>query len=147
MNLSSIGKTLAGQALEGTKNTVMEALRTPEPPKPVVVPETTGAAILAQIQAMQRPLPEDQELVVTVSAAGETLRVLEIFVPNPLVLVFAGYDGQGNVMRVIAPADSAQVLCKVMKIPQPNARPARVNILTPKPRPEADAQRGTAQRG
>lgn len=137
MNLANIGKTLAGQAIEGTKNTVLDALRTPEATKPAsaaTTPEGTGAAILAQIQAMQRPLAEDQELMVLVRAADEQLRVLEIFVPNALVLVFAGYDAQGNVMRVITPVETASVVCKIVNVSL-GARPARVNILTPKPRP------------
>jgi hypothetical protein len=132
MNLANFGKTLAGQAIEGAKNTMAEAIRTPEPAK--TAPETMGSAILGQIQAMQRPLPEDQELVVTVRAGDETLRVAEIFVPNALVLVFAGFDVQGNVMRVIVPAEAAHVVCKIVKVAA-GLRATRVNILTPKPRP------------
>lgn len=137
MNIANIGKAIAGQAIEGTKNTVLEALRPPDParsPQNSGAPETTGAAVLAQIQAMQRALPEEQELMVTVRAAEQSLRVLEIFVPNTLVLVFAGFDPEGNVMRVIVPSDSAQVVCRILKV-QPGVRPVRVNILTPKPRP------------
>lgn len=148
MNLGNIGKTIAGQALETTKNTVLDALRPVEPakaPAPAVI-DNTGAAILAQIQAMQRQLPEDQELGVYITAGGETLRALEIFVPNNLVLVFAGYDALGGVTRIIAPAETAQVLCKIVRV-QPGARPARINILTPKPRPEVSAPRPAATQG
>ena len=134
MNLANLGKTIAGQAFEGTKNIVTEAMRTPEPPKPAGPPENTGAAILGQIQAMQRPLQDDQELVVTVRAGEETLRVAEIFVPNALVLVFAGFDAHGTVTRVITPVESVQVVCKIVAV-SPGLKPSRVNILTPKPRP------------
>ena len=134
MNMANLGKTLANTAIEGTKNTVMEAMRPPaEPPKPAPV-DNIGAAILGQIQAMQRPLPEDQELMVMVQAGNEMLRVAEIFVPNPLVLVFAGLDGPGNVTRVIVPVETAQVVCKVVRVAE-GSKPVRVNVLTPKPRP------------
>ena len=67
MNIASLGKALANQAIEGTKNTVMAAITDPEPPKPAApVPETLSAVILGQIQAMQRPLTCEQELAVTV---------------------------------------------------------------------------------
>lgn len=139
MNLANIGKTLAGQAIEGTKNTVLEAMRPPDPPKtPEPKPVDTGAVILGQIQAMQRPLQGDQELAVLFRAGEEILRVHEIFVPNTKVLVFAGFDAEGSVTRVISPVDSAQVVCKIIKV-QPGALPLRVNVLTPKLRPEPAA--------
>jgi hypothetical protein len=134
MNLANLGKTLANTAIEGTKNTVMEAMRPPAEPAKPVPPDNVGAAILGQIQAMQRPLPEDQELMVMVRAGDEMLRVAEIFVPNPLVLVFAGLDGPGNVTRVIVPVETAHVVCKVVRVAE-GSRPVRVNVLTPKPRP------------
>ncbi len=140
MNISNIGRALAGQALEGAKNTAMAAMN-PDPPKPAKAepaPMDTGAVILGQIQAMQRPLGFDQELLVFYRAGEEMLRVLEIFVPNTKVLVFAGVDGQGNVTRVISPVDAAQVVCKIVKV-SPGIMPVRVNILTPKPRPEPAA--------
>jgi hypothetical protein len=133
MNLANIGKTLASQAIEGTKNTVMEAMRPPDPPKVAPPPDNTQAAILSQIQAMQRPLPEDQELMVLVRAGDEMLRVAEVFVPNSHVLVFAGLDGPGNVTRLITPVEAVQVVCKIVRVAD-GSRPVRVNILTPKPR-------------
>lgn len=140
MNITDIGKALAGQALEGAKNTARAAM-TPDPPKPAKpepAPMDTGAVILGQIQAMQRPLGFDQELLVLYRAGEEMLRVLEIFVPNTKVLVFAGTDAEGNVTRVISPVDAAQVVCKIVKA-APGTMPVRVNILTPKPRPEPSA--------
>ena len=140
MMIGSLGKTLANQAIESTKNSVMDAVRTPAPPKPAepkpaAAAPDTGAAIVAQIQAMQRPLKEDQELAVLFRAGDEMLRVNEIFVPNPEVLVFAGVDSNGNLTRVISPANVAQVVCRILKV-APGATPSRVNVLTPRPQPK-----------
>jgi hypothetical protein len=143
MNLGSIGKALANQAMENTKNTVLDAVRTPDPPKATSAEAArpaidTGATILGQIQAMQRPMSPEHELLVTLRAGDEILRVTEIFVPNTHVLVFAGTDAAGNVTRLITPVETAQVVCKIVKV-APGANPVRVNILTPKAPPKPGA--------
>ena len=141
MTIGSLGKALANQAMETTKNTVMDAVRPSDPAKPAEakpLPQDTGAIIIGQIQAMQRPLREDQELLVAFRAGDEMLRVKEIFVPSPQVLVFAGVDEEGNVTRVIAPVETAQVVCKVLPVAA-GAIPVRVNVLTPKPPPKPAA--------
>jgi len=143
MTLGNIGKAIANQAIDSAKSSVMDAVRPSDPAK---APETkiapaspdTGAIIVGQIQAMQRPLKEDQELAVTFRAGNEMLRVTEIFVPNSQVLVFAGLDAEGRVTRVISPADASQVVCKVMQVAA-GASPVRVNVLTPKPQPKPAA--------
>lgn len=146
MNIGSIGKAIANQAMDTAKNSVLDAVRTPAPVKPgenkpaesrPTAPATAdiGAAIVGQIQAMQRPLKEDQELAVLFRAGDEMLRVTEIIVPNPEVLVFAGLDGQGNITRVISPVGTAQVVCRILKV-APGAAPSRVNILTPRLQPK-----------
>ncbi len=143
MNIGSIGKTLANQAIDSAKNSVLDAVRTPGPAKPAeskaaaaaAATPDIGAAIVAQIQAMQRPLKDDQELAVQFRAGNEMLRVTEIFVPNPDLLVFAGIDSAGNITRVITPANAAQVVCRILKV-APGASPARVNVLTPRPQPK-----------
>lgn len=140
MAFGNLGRTIAGQALETTKKTVIDSLldpAKPAAPAPAAVPqpEPTGAVILNQIQAMQRALREDQELAVRFAAAGEAFRVLEIFVPSPKVLVLAGVDADQNVTRAVVPAETAQVLCKILKVAE-GSRPVRVNILWPKPKPE-----------
>jgi hypothetical protein len=141
MTIGSLGKVLANQAIESTKNTVMDAVRAPDPAKSAETrpgpPDTgaIGAIIVGQIQAMQRPLREDQELAVTLRAGNEMLRITEIFVPGAHVLVFAGVDQEGNVTRVIAPVETAQVVCKVVPVAH-GASPIRVNVLTPKPQPK-----------
>ena len=133
MSLGTIGKTLAGQALEATKKNVMDSIVGPEPakPAPAAAPpaESVGAIILGQIQAMQRPLRDDQELLVM----WQSLRVTEIFVPTPQVLVLSGLDVQQNLTRVIAPAESLQLVCKVLKVAE-GAKALRVNVMSPRPR-------------
>jgi hypothetical protein len=145
MAFGNIGKALAGQALEATKKNVMDAITGPESKAadknpaasavPPPAPESVGGTILGQLQAMQRPLKEDQELVVLFQAGGETLRVLEIFVPNLQVFVLAGVDAEQNVTRVIVPVETAQLVCKIKKVPE-DAKPVRVNVLSPRPKPE-----------
>jgi hypothetical protein len=148
MTIGSLGKVLANQAIESTKATVLDAVmpsdpkragpsKTPEPTPAAIHAGTadTGSAIIGQIQAMQRPLKEDQELAVLFRAGDEMLRVTEIFVPNSEVLVFAGTDAQGNVTRVISPVNAAQVICKIFKV-APGATASRVNVLTPRPQPK-----------
>jgi hypothetical protein len=145
MTLGSIGKAIANQAIDSAKSGVLEAVRAPDQAKPAeakLTPQPAasdlGAIIVGQIQAMQRPLREDQELAVTYRAGNEMLRVTEIFVPSGQVLVFAGVDPEGRVTRVISPVDAAQVVCKVMPV-APGAAPVRVNVLTPKPQPKPAA--------
>jgi hypothetical protein len=133
MSLGTIGKTLAGQALEATKKNVIDSIVGPEPAKPAPTTasatESVGAIILGQIQAMQRPLRDDQELLVM----WQSLRVTEIFVPTPQVLVLSGLDVQQNLTRVIAPAESLQLVCKVVKVAE-GAKAVRVSVMSPRAR-------------
>jgi hypothetical protein len=145
MTIGNLGKALASQAIESTKASVLDAVmpdtKKPEPPKAAEskpLPSAaldTGSAIIQQIQAMQRPLKDDQELAVLFRAGDDTLRVSEIIVPNLEVLVFAGLDQQGNITRVITPPNAAQVVCKIRKV-SPGSTALRVNILTPRPQPK-----------
>ena len=148
MTIGSIGKALVSEALDSTKKSVIDAVTTtpkaaastPSAPVPAenAMPSSAGATIIGQIQAMQRPLKEDQELAVIVRAGEETLRATEIFVPNGEVLVFAGIDAQGNITRLITAGNSAQVVCKILKV-APGATATRVNVLTPRPQPKPAA--------
>jgi len=138
MAFGNLGKVIAGQAIEATKKNVMDAI-TAEPQKPpekAAAPETVGGLILAQIHGMQRALKEDQELIVQYYTGVEMLRVHEVFVPSVQVLVLAGVDSNQNVTRAIVPADSVKLICKIVKV-APDARPIRVNVLSPRPKPEA----------
>jgi len=136
MGFSNLTKKLAQAAIEDQVKDVLDAMRpetTPAPPKPAAPPppETVGATILKQVQAMQTALKENEELVVLFHNGLETLRVMDFFVPSPQVMVLAGLDAEKNIMRVVAAADSLQLTCKVMKL-QPPAKPARIRFLTPK---------------
>ena len=134
MSLASIGKALAGQALETTKKNVIDSIVGPDPVKAPAVAssaatESIGSVMLGQIQAMQRPLRDDQEILVT----WQSLRVTEIFVPSTQVLVLSGLDAQQNLTRVIAPVETLQLVCKVVKVAE-GAKPVRVNVLSPRAR-------------
>ena len=134
MGFSNLTKKFAQAAIEDQVKDVLDAMR-PEPAAPAKpaappAPETVGAAILKQVQAMQTALKENEELLVLFHNGLETLRVMDFFVPSPQVIVLAGLDAEKNIMRVIAPADSLQLTCKVMKT-QPPATPARIRFLTP----------------
>jgi hypothetical protein len=128
---------------EIAKQFALEALRTPDPPpvpdaKPAAPgpSENVGAIILGQIQAMQKALKEDQELVVQCNAGGETIRVLEIFLPSWQVAVLTGIDTAKNVTRIIAPIESLQLVCKPMRAA---AKPVRIVFIAPKPKSESEA--------
>jgi hypothetical protein len=95
-------------------------------------PADLCATILGQVQAMQKALKEDQELVVFATAGAETVRVLEFFVPSRQVLVFTGLDAEKNITRVISAVESVQLVCKVLKVPA-SAKPNRLRFVSPKP--------------
>ncbi len=141
MAFGNIGQLIAGTAIEATKQNVINAITGPEPSKTPATPpappqpEAIGAMILGQLQAMQRPLPEDQELLVQFHTGSEMFRVLEIFVPTIQVFVLSGVDGEQNVMRVIVPAEKAQLVCKIRKVAA-DAKPVRVNVRSPRPKQE-----------
>jgi len=119
MAIGEIAKQLATHAL----------LSQDKPAAPTA--ENIGATILGQVQAMQKKLKEDEELLVEIAIGVGTIRVLEFFVPSANVLVITGVDAQRNVARVISPADRVQLVCKVMKV-QPPAKPTRVGFVSPK---------------
>jgi hypothetical protein len=129
MAFGEITKQLAQQALG---NTLSEALEGKPAP---VLPETVCGTILAQIQAMQRALKPEEELVVLFRTGPETIRVLEFYAPSWQVLVMTGLDSAKNVTRIISPADSLQLVCKVMQAQAP-AKPIRINFIAPKPKAE-----------
>jgi hypothetical protein len=115
---------LAEQALAGSKA-----------PAPAPQPENPCAAILGQVQAMQKALREDEELAVSCHAAGETIRVFEFFMPSPLVIVIKGIDAARNLTRVVSHAEALQLVCKVVKV-QPPARPSRIGFVVPRAKAE-----------
>jgi hypothetical protein len=144
MALADFGRALTGQALDTAKNSMLDAMKGEPAKKPVAPaappanPESLGNVMLAQIQAMQKSLKEDQELVVQFRSGDEMLRVVEIFVPSPQVFVLAGNDGQQRLTRIVAPASTVQLICKILRL-VPGSTPVRLKIMTPAPRPPADA--------
>ena len=125
MALAELTKQLAQQAL----------LSATSPAKEPVAPaqkESVCAVILAQINAMQKALKEDEELVVLFQSGAEKIRVMEIFVPSWQVTVLKGLDADRNPVRVVSPAELLQLVCKVVKAP-PGVKPARVGLIAPKP--------------
>ncbi|MGA2132331.1 MAG: hypothetical protein ABSH50_08570 [Bryobacteraceae bacterium] len=116
-----------------TKQLAEQAIRSATTPKPAPPPqpETVGAIILAQVQAMQKALKEDEELIVLAAAAGETIRVLECFFPSWQVAVLTGTNKDRTVTRVIAPVDALQLVCRVAKAP-PGVKPVPITFVTPR---------------
>lgn len=144
MALGEFTKQLAQHAIGESTKSVLDSLRPPELSKiseslglteksasPAAATDTLGSIIVGQLQAMQKPLKEDEELVVLCNSGFEMLRVLEVFVPSWKIAVLIGIDTGKNVTRVIAPFDTLQLVCKVMKAPA-GAKPARVRIILPK---------------
>ena len=124
MALADIGRALTGQVLDTAKNSVLDVVQG-SPAKPAAAPATpapqpavdnVGAVILGQLQGMQKSLKEDQELVVQVRAGDDLLRITEIFIPSPQVLVLTGSDGQRRLTRLVAAASTLQLICKILPV-------------------------------
>jgi hypothetical protein len=119
MALGDLTKQLAEQAIRSAASR----------PAPAPQPDNAGAALLAQIQAMQKALKDDEELVVLCHAAGETIRVMEFYLPSWQLAVLSGADRERNMTRVVSPVESLQLVCKVIKAP---AKPNRIRFVAPK---------------
>jgi hypothetical protein len=127
MALAGLTKQLAQQALLAATSPAKEPATPPQKEK-----ESVCAVILAQINAMQKALKEDEELVILFHSGAEKIRVLEIFVPSWQVAVLKGLDADRHPARVVSAADRLQLICKVVKAP-PGVKPARVSLIAPKP--------------
>jgi hypothetical protein len=130
MALADLTKQIAQQAL-------MSATAPPKPkeqpaPAPAIA-ENPGNVILGQIGAMQKQLKDDEELVVTFQQGTERIRVMEIFLASPSVVVLMGPDAQRVPTRVVAAVASLQLVCKTAKAAA-GAKPVRVGLITPKPK-------------
>jgi hypothetical protein len=142
MALGEIAKQIAGQALKAPVKDVLDSLRPPDASQvsealksarpAAAAGENVCAVLLGQVQAMQRALKEDEELLVLLYNGLETMRVMEIYVPSWSVAVLSGIDSDRNLTRVIAPAETLQLICKVMKSPT-GAKPVKVAVIAPKP--------------
>ena len=122
MALGQIARQLAQQA-------VLDQVA-PKPSAPPQ-PESVGAVMLGEIQAMQKACKDDEELVVLFKFGAGTIRVLEFIVPTWQVLVLSGLDDAKNVTRVVSVPESIQLVCKVLKAPA-GAKPTRLGFRIPK---------------
>jgi hypothetical protein len=125
MSLGDLTKQIAVQALGSSSKTAA----------PAAPPENAGSLILGQLQAMQKALKDDEELLVQVHTGAETIRVFDLFLPSWQIAILSGVDPQGRTTRVIAPADSLQLVCKVVKA-APGAKPHRLGLVAPRPKSE-----------
>ncbi|HUI77659.1 MAG TPA: hypothetical protein VLY24_07070 [Bryobacteraceae bacterium] len=142
MALGDITKQVVQQALKAPVKDVLDSLR---PADAAQVSESVKssrtaagsgdnvcAVVLGQIQAMQKALKDDEELVVLLHNGLETMRLMEIYVPSWSVAVLTGIDAERNLTRVIAPAERLELICKVMKV-QPGGKAVKVALIAPKP--------------
>jgi hypothetical protein len=125
MALGEFTKQLAQQAiLNVTKEQPKVTPPTPEA-------ENVGATIVAQLNAMQKALKEDEELMVFFHSGADRIRVMEIYLPTWRVAVLSGVSQDRAMARAISPVESLQLVVRVGKT-QPGAKPARLSVVTPK---------------
>jgi len=126
MALADFTKQIAQQAL-------LTATAPPKEPAPAppTTGESAGSTILGQIAAMQKQLKEDEELLVTFQQGMERIRVMEIFLASPNVLVLIGPDANRVPTRVVAAVASLQLVCKTAKAAA-GAKPVRIGLIMPK---------------
>ncbi len=127
MALGEFTKQIAQQAILSATAQPKE-----QPVAPAAPVDATGSAIIGQIAAMQKQLKDDEELVVTCQQGAERIRVMEIFLPSPQVVVLIGVDANRALTRVVSAAAALQLVCKTAKA-APGAKPVRVGLVTPKP--------------
>lgn len=125
MAFADLTKQLAQQALLSATAPTKE--------QPAAPADTAGSMILGQIAAMQKQVKDDEELVVTFQQGMERIRVMEIFLASPSVVVLIGPDAHRSLTRVVAAVASVQLVCKTAKVAD-GAKPVRVGLIAPKPR-------------
>jgi hypothetical protein len=125
MALGEFTKQIAQQALLSATAAPKEA--------PAAPADATASAILAQIGAMQKQIKDDEELVVTFQQGSERIRVMEIFLPAPQVVVLIGLDANRALTRVVSSPGALQLICKTAKA-APGSKPIRVGLIIQKPK-------------
>jgi len=118
---------------ELTKQIAQQALltATTKEPAPPPQPESAAAVIISQLQAMQKPLKDEEELVVLYQNGAEKIRVFELTAVSRQVALLTGPDHQNNRTRVLAPFDTLHLICKIYKVAA-GAKAIRVNLTSPK---------------
>jgi hypothetical protein len=130
VGIGSITKQLAQQALGEQVDKLIETV-SPSEQTSAKPEETASQVIIGQIQAMQKALKDDQELMVICNTGMEPLRIVEIYLPSWKVAVLTGIDAEKTVSRFISPVESLQLLCK--PVPATGPKPLRLRIVAPKP--------------
>jgi hypothetical protein len=129
----SLGEFTKAFAKEAIGKQVDEFLNPAEQqPAPPPSPDNLAAILMGEVQAMQKALKDDQELLVLCSAGGEQVRVLDIFAPSPKVLVVTGLNNDKALTRIISPADAVQLVVRPVPAATPG-KPSRIRFITPKP--------------
>jgi hypothetical protein len=131
VGFGQLTKQLAQQAIGNQVKDAVEGIVPSDAPALPPV-ETISSIVLGELNAMQKGLKEDQELIVTVAIGSETLRIREIYVRSPQIAVLSGTGTDKALTRVICPFDSLVLMCKPSAVPA-GATPVRVRIVTPKP--------------
>ena len=135
MSLGDITKQIAKEVVGAQVDEVLGSVRgteaKPEAAAAAAI-EAPAALIMAEVQKMQAALKDDKELQVQCTAAGESLRVVELFAPSPQILVLTTLDADRTVSRVVAGAASVQLVCKPIAVKE-GAKPLRLRFVTAKP--------------
>ncbi len=113
MSFAHLTKQLAQQAIADSLRPADSAAT---PDTPAGTGGSIGATIIAQVQAMQKSLKDDQELVVLCTSGAETMRVLEIYAPSWSVAVLTGIGTDKIVSRLICAFELLQLVCKPMPV-------------------------------
>ena len=131
MSIGAITKQLATEALGNQMKEVMEGLRPGDSPAPAPAAESLCAIVMAEVQAMQQALKEDQELLVQCTVGSTTLRVLEFYAPSARLLVITGVEGERGIARIISPVEAVQLVCRPVAV-KPDGKPVRVRTVPSK---------------
>lgn len=135
MALGEIAKQLTQQAIQSQVQDVLGG-GSPKPAGPAPShPEPAGLTVLSQLQAMQKVLKEDEELVISFHAGQEKLRVLEVYFPSWHVVVLTGVDDKRAITRILSAVDAVQLVCKIGKL-SPGGKGTQVRLIGPKPKAE-----------
>ena len=125
--LGDITRQIAKQAIGDTVRDIIDPQSVPAGP---IDPAT---AVLSEVQAIQKALRDEDELVVLYPAGGEMVRVFEVYTPpGKGIVVLSGLDPQKNRTRIVVQLPALQLVCKTFKA-APGAKPARVNFVAGKP--------------
>jgi hypothetical protein len=139
VSLGEFTKQLAKEALGAQVDEVVDSLRGKETASADTTSAAAGpadalaVAIIAQVQAMQNALKEDQELAVHCAAGRDTVRVFEMYAPSPRLLVLTGADSERAMTRIVSAADAVQLVCRPVTVKE-GAKPLRLKFVVPKPK-------------